>query len=302
MKHLLATALLGLVAACGPVTADSNAATATDQPAATATSTTALSVTRAGNPDGPDLVLVPGLASGPDVWADVVTAFPNADIHLVHAAGFAGRAPLGTTEGLTDRMAEELAVLVADLDDPVLVGHSLGGFVSLKAGSMDPDAVKRIVVVDSLPFLAALFLPGQSPEQAAQSATAMAAQMAAMPRAAFDAQQEAMIARQSRNTAAHPRIAASAKASDQATVASAMGDLLAADLRDGLSELKTPLTVLMPYDPAMGVPEPVLRQTYADQYAAAPDVELVTVPDSFHFIMDDQPDALHDAIRAALAE
>ena len=32
MKHLLATALLGLVAACGPVTADSNAATATDQP------------------------------------------------------------------------------------------------------------------------------------------------------------------------------------------------------------------------------------------------------------------------------
>ena len=250
-----------------------------------------IAVTRAGSPDGRDVVLVPGLASGPEVWSDTVAAMPDYDYSIVHVAGFAGREAPNEADDITEFLAAELAALAGELDTPVLVGHSMGGFLSLKAGLLKPDAVSSIVVVDSLPFLSEIMLPGQTPEQAAVAAAAMRDGMKSMPRDAFEAQQAAGVPRMAKSEEAHQRIRKAMADSDQAVVATAMSELLAADLRPELADLAVPVTVLMPWDPLMGIPEQSMRELYTEQYAKAPDVDVVTVKNSFHFVMDDQPEA-----------
>ena len=60
--------------------------------------------------DGPDLVLVPGLGSSPAVWDGVKASLAkDYRVHLVHVAGFAGRAPEGDPATLV--ASGELVVL-----------------------------------------------------------------------------------------------------------------------------------------------------------------------------------------------
>ena len=96
----------------------------------------------------------------------------------------------------------------------------------------------------------------------------MAAQMAAMPREAFDAQQKFGLSRLVKTQDYLPTLEAWGKASDQATVAKAMGELIAADLRADLSALSQDTLVMMPWDAAMGIPETQVRDIYEAQYAA----------------------------------
>jgi N-formylmaleamate deformylase len=46
----------------------------------------------------------------------------------------------------------------------VIVGHSLGGFLALWLAEKQPDLVGPVVIVDSLPFLAAVMQPGATAE------------------------------------------------------------------------------------------------------------------------------------------
>jgi pimeloyl-ACP methyl ester carboxylesterase len=48
---------------------------------------------------GPDVILIPGLASSSAVWNGTVAAVPGYRYHLVQVAGFAGTAPGGNVAG-----------------------------------------------------------------------------------------------------------------------------------------------------------------------------------------------------------
>jgi pimeloyl-ACP methyl ester carboxylesterase len=89
-------------------------------------------------------------------------------------------------------------------------------------------------------------------------------------------------------------------ASDRGVMGRSMYDLLTNDVRGELAAIKTPTTLLYPYDPAMGAPTAVIDKTYADAYAALPGVTLKRIDDSRHFIMLDQPKAFADAVDAFL--
>src|SRR5688572_20533799 len=81
---------------------------------------------------GPALILIPGLASGPWVWAQTTERLRgNYSIYLLTLPGFDGRKPV---PGVTlDSLARDLATLIEKrkIRKPVLVGHSLGGTLSL---------------------------------------------------------------------------------------------------------------------------------------------------------------------------
>jgi len=145
-------------------------------------------------------------------------------------------------------------------------------------------------------------MPEATPDQAATMSTQMAEQLAALPRAQFDAQQKAGLPRLSNNPDAMPDLAEWGKTSDQQTVAAMMGELMATDLRDEISKLNVKTTVLVPYSSAMGVSEKDLTKLYSTQYEKAPDVTVKVIPDSFHFIMLDQPEAFYEAVKAELSE
>jgi len=261
-----------------------------------------ITVTRQGDPDGRTLVLIPGLASSPDVWTETAAALPTYDLRLIQIAGFAGLEPadLGE-EKLTDLAAKAIKDHLEQNPgrDVVIMGHSLGGFTALKTAMLD-DRVTELIIVDSLPYLAEMMMPGVPEENVASMAGMMAAQMKSLPKASFDQQQEVSVTRLSKSKDHHARIINSAKASDQAAVADAMGELLAADLRGDLDKISAETLILAAWDPAMGVARAYIETLYNNQYAKLPNHQVKIVPDSFHFIMYDQFDAYMNLVSAAL--
>jgi len=130
----------------------------------------------------------------------------------------------------------------------------------------------------------------------------MAEQMTSMPREAFDAQQAAGLGRMAKTEDYLPVIKDWGKASDQGTVAKAMGELMATDLRPDLAKLTQDTLVMMPWDGAMGVPEGQVRALYEGQYAGAPNAHIETIEGAFHFIMVDQRELFMERLTAVLAD
>src|SRR5688572_2356688 len=119
---------------------------------------TRFSVQVRGN--GPDVILIPGLTSGSEVWNGTVAALPGYRYHLVHVAGFAGAPARANARGaVVAPLADEIARYIRDrgLERPAIVGHSMGGTLAMMIGARHPDLAGRIMVVDMLPQPAHLF-------------------------------------------------------------------------------------------------------------------------------------------------
>lgn len=265
----------------------------------------AASLTRLGNPDGRTVVLVPGLGSSAAVWDGAVEALrDDYDLRVVQIAGFAGAPPAdreGTfVETTLDAIADHLQSEPGR--NTVFVGHSLGGFLSLNLARDYEELVDEVVVVDSLPFIAALFLPGATPEQAAAAAPGFEAQLLSTPEAAFEVQQRATAAQLTLTPGFSDTIADWTIASDRATFASATGELMAADFREELADIEQPVTVLVPWDSSMPFGRSQVEALYAGQYAGLADVQMKTIEGSYHFIMRDRPDDFIAAVTSALED
>jgi len=307
MRNSSITLLAAALVACAPAdqsTAQVAQAIADSSDAATRQSSL-ISVTRTGNPDGRTVVLIPGLASSAAVWDATVPVLEiDYDIRLVQIAGFASADPVATQGPVTDTIASALTDMLRDSParDPVLVGHSMGGFVSLKAALKAPELIDELIIVDSVPFLAGLFFPGVTPELAAVQGLVMAEQMAAMPRAAFDARQKSSLPRLVKTASYLSELEDWGLTSDQALVSAVTGEMITADLRADLGVLETQTLVMLPFDQGMGVSREQIEGIYKAQYQAAPNVHFHVVEGSFHFLMLDQPDAFHSSLLSALAD
>lgn len=113
---------------------------------------------------GPDVILIPGLASSTSVWARTAERLQRTRrVHLVQVHGFAGAPAGGNASGeVVAPVVEELARYIAErrLQAPAVIGHSLGGEAGLMLAARHPGAVGRLMVVDALPWYALLFGPG----------------------------------------------------------------------------------------------------------------------------------------------
>ncbi|MEO7974897.1 MAG: alpha/beta hydrolase, partial [Thermoanaerobaculia bacterium] len=101
---------------------------------------------------GPAVVLIPGLLSSGEVWDTTVARYRDRyTLHVLTLAGFGGPAPIGAP--FLPRVRDELIryVQAEHLDRPIVVGHSLGGFLAFWVGATAPDLVGGIVAVDGVP-------------------------------------------------------------------------------------------------------------------------------------------------------
>ena len=292
--------IVGIITACA-VGAD-RAQAQTVQAAAPFTSDR-LSVEVVGA--GPDLILIPGLASSREVWratADRLKATHR--VHLVQLAGFAGQ-PWSHGDGpFVEPVVVALDAYIRSqgLERPAIVGHSLGGLVGLRLAQTHPDAVGRLMSVDSLPFYSAMF----GPTATAESAEPFAAQASAMilnsPDEAFRASQAQTATTLARDPATRAAMVEWAMASDRHAAAAAMRDVMTTDARPGLAAMTTPVTALYAADGDGGAPAAMADALWTQEYGALPGVKLVRVDDSRHFIMADQPERFAERLDAFLAE
>lgn len=247
---------------------------------------------------GPDVILIPGLGSSRDVWQAQVEALATTHrLHLVQINGFAGQRSGAPAGQVIQPVVDELARYIEAnaIERPAIIGHSMGGLTGLMLARQHPDDVGKLMIVDSLPFFSALFSPMATAEGVEPQARSMRDQVVTLDDATFAAQQEIGIARMLKTTARRAEVVAWSVASDRATFAQAMYDVMTTDMRGEVANVQTPITVVYAYDAVMG-PEAVADGIYRGQYAAAPHVSFVRIDGSYHFIMFDQPAAFQAAV------
>jgi pimeloyl-ACP methyl ester carboxylesterase len=184
---------------------------------------------------------------------------------------------------------------------PVVVGHSMGGLLAMMLADKYPADVRKLVIVDTLPFYALLFNPAATVEAVKPMAGAIKAEMATMSAADYAAGQKTMVPSMAISEAGQKAAYDSSVASDHKVVAEALYEDLLTDMRPEMAKIETPTLVLYEYDATAKTPDPkVYGGIVQAAYEPMPQVTLVRVEGSRHFIMYDQPAKMDAALEGFL--
>lgn len=241
---------------------------------------------------GRPVLLIPGLTCPGVVWDETVARYQSQyQCHVVSLAGFGGAPAPASNAQLLQHVRDELLAYIKTqrLNKPAVIGHSLGGFLALWMSTAQPDAVGPLVIVDSLPFLSAVQNPAATAEQARPQAEAMRQQMSQGRLTPTQARQ--MSASLVTDTARVTQLARWSLASDPATVAQAMYDLLTTDLRQDVTRVPQPVLVLgawAAYKP-YGATKESTKAIFEQQYARLPQHRVEMSEAGRHFLMYDDP-------------
>ena len=254
---------------------------------------------------GPDVILIPGLASSREVWrAEASRLAATHRVHLVQLAGFAGEPWTHGDGPFVAPVVGELARYVrqAGLERPAVIGHSMGGLTGVLLAQAHPDLVGRVMSVDSLPFFSAMFGPQVTAENARPFADQAAAAILAADEAGFRAQQGQTAAGMARDPATREAMVEWSMASDRHAMAAAIRDVMTTDARPGLAAMTTPVWAIYASDADGGAPAAGADAMWNREYAPLPGVRLTRVDGTRHFIMADQPARFAELVDQFLAD
>lgn len=259
-------------------------------------------VERHGSAGGRPLILIPGLASGSWAWQDTIRAFAGEHpIYVLTLPGFDGRPAAGPAPLANARAAVEALIASRHLDKPVLIGHSLGGTLSLAVAEDQPAAVGGVIGIDGLPVM-----PGTEQMPAAariQAAQRMQGTLARQTPAVFASQQQTYMRTIGvLDMTMADELAKLSARSDPASAGQYAADAVALDLRSGLQSITAPVLMLVPFydQDSVGIAENDKVAYYRDLMQGTPRLQVTAIAPARHFAMLDQPGMVNDAIRAFL--
>jgi len=269
---------------------------------ATATAQERFTATISGPEDAPDVILIPGLTSPASVWDKTIAQLSTTHrVHALQVRGFAGEPAGPNADGpVLQPLIAEIAAYAEALDQPAIIGHSVGGLIGVEVAAARPDEIGRVLVVDSLAFYTLIFRPDATPENAVPYATMARTQMLGMTEAEFRETQAQTMGIMTKTEAARPALLDWSMTSARRVVAQVMSEVIVTDARPRLSAITAPVTVLYAYDPSMGRPAEAVDQMYASAYAGLAAAKLKRIDDSYHFIQIDQPAAFATEVSAFL--
>ena len=243
---------------------------------------------------GTPIVMIPGFASSGDVWNETAEHLKkNYECHILTLPGFAGTNAV--VEPSLGNLSNEIIAYTKDkkLKNPVLMGHSLGGFLSLSIASSAPDLFKKVIVVDGVPFFSALQNPAVTAKQAKMfmNKDAIVKQFTEMSDANLKATAEATL----KTMISDPKRIETAvdweMKSDRKTMGTLFYEMSTTDLRNEISKITAPVLVLGSNYGTLDESKKIL----AEQYKNLKNLTL-HIADSKHFIMYDQPTWFYNEI------
>ncbi len=259
-------------------------------------------VTRIGH--GRPMILIPGLLSSGDVWSGTVAHLKDRyECHVLTLAGFAGQPAvpppfLQTVRDDVLRYIEE-----KKLDHPVIVGHSLGGFLAFWIAATAPDVVGPLVAVDGVPFLPALMDPSATAQSSAPRADPIRKLYASFTREQLAAQSRMAFAGMIKDPGHVETATGWSATSDPATAGAAIYEMMTTDLRQQIAAIKSPVLLLAAADFAPDeASRKQLASAYEAQVAKVPRARVVLAERARHFIMLDDPAFLLSILDAFLKE
>lgn len=259
-----------------------------------------LSVEIKGN--GPALIFIPGLNSGKETFRATCDHFQKRyQCHLLQLPGFAGHpAKPGLQQDFLIAMREEILAYINThkLHKVTLVGHSLGGTLSLMLALQAPELVDKLVIVDALPFYPAIHNPALTAELMRPQAEQMRTMMNNQNNTDYEKNAAANMQGMSNNPARLPLLIEWSKRSDRTTTTQAMVELMTTDLRAAIATIKKPTLVLGAWAAykAYGSTQKSTAEIFQLQYAALKNIDIRMSDSGYHFLTWDDGDWVNDQI------
>ena len=233
---------------------------------------------------GRAVIFIPGLGCPGDVWQATVDHLgAGVESHVLTLAGFAGAPPIKPP--LAAKVRKELVRYIRSrkLVRPIVIGHSMGGFIAYWLAATAPDLIGGIVVVDAGPALDADAEEARLLRNAwAQSGDAELPEQVRTIYSMMTADPKRMA----------PFIDAIAK-SDRQTIGDAIYELVKTDITDQLAAITAPALLVLA--------DGGLQRRYRAQTESIKDREIVVLPKTRHFVMFDDPDGFSRALDKFLA-
>jgi len=255
--------------------------------------------------DGPDVILIPGLASTPAVWDATAQALDDRyRVHVVAVNGFGDTAPGANARGpLTAALANEVRRYMAEqgLHRPAVIGHSMGGQIALKMAADAPGRVGRVMVVDSSPFFPSLIN--------GRATTADVAPIAEVARTAVlflgdqVLRQQAGAAGQRLGGAADAVVGAMGwQGGDRRVLAQGIYEVMTTDLRADLARVTAPVTVVYGWSESTDSPRHQVDQGFRQGFLRLRNAaRFERIEGAQHMVMIDRPREFLAAVNRFLA-
>lgn len=243
---------------------------------------------------GPPMILIPGLSCGGHVWDGTVAHFQDRyECHVVTLAGFAGQPAIQGP--MLERIRDGLGQYIEDkgLVRPVIVGHSLGAFMSFWLGATFPDKLGPIIAVDGVPYFPGLANPKATPETSRELAEGMRSMQKSQNRQQAAFSMRLFLRPMVTDEKDFEEIAEWSVKSDRKAVGQALYELMTTDLRPLVGKIRSRV-LLLGATAQVGTEKQraQMEANYRAQVADIPQHEVVFAPKARHFIQMDEPEFL----------
>lgn len=242
---------------------------------------------------GDPVLLFPGFGCTGEVWYETVAELSKTnECHIFTFAGFGNVPPI---EGpWLSKIKDEIIsyVKTKKLKKATLIGHSLGGTLSLWLASIETDLFKKVILVDALPATAALMIPNYKGE-AIPYDNPQSKMMLTMDQNTFDTMNSQSTPYMCLNKEKQKKINEWIKIADRKTYVYGYIDMLNLDLRKEIAKIKIPVVILAATNPDINT----VQKTYKAQYENLPTVKIHYAEKSAHFVMFDQPEWFMEKVK-----
>lgn len=254
---------------------------------------------------GPPMILIPGLMADGAVWDALVARYRDRyELHVLTLPGFAGVAPLASGTPLLATVRDDVMRYVREhrLHQPVVVGHSLGGFLAFAIAAANPELVGPIVAVDGVPFLNALTDTAATIASTRLMAEQMRTIYTGLSASQLETQSRSVLKGMMRDTARAALAATWAGRSDPRTVGNAVFEMSTTDLREAVTTIRTPVLLIGAAAFARdSAARARVHAAYEAQVRRVADHTVVLATEARHYIMYDDPAFLYAALDRFLA-
>jgi len=252
---------------------------------------------------GPPVILIPGFLSAGEVWDGVVEAYRGRyRCHVLTLPGFASQPAVGAP--VLSRVRDEIIAYIREhrLNRPVLIGHSMGGFLALWIAATAPDLIGPVIAVDGVPFLSSLQNPAATAEAIRPQATQMATLYATMTQEQLALQSRMALTAMITDPARVDTATAWAAASDPKAAGVMIAELMSTDLREVVAAVTSPVLLIGAGKTFASMPGGIdrARRAYEAQVARIPTHEVVLATRALHFVMYDDLPFLIETMNAFL--
>lgn len=207
------------------------------------------------------LILIPGFASSGDVWNETTAKFDkDFTCYTLTMAGFAGAKP--DADASFKDWEKGIATYIKNnkIEKPVIIGHSMGGGLAMAIAADYPELVGKIVIVDTLPCLAALSNPNFTSREN-NDCSPIINKFTAMTDEQFLQMQAQSIPRLLADTSMQDTVIGWSMKSDRKTFAKMYCDFSNTDLRETLKNIQCPSLVLL--ESYFALMKPAIEAQYA---------------------------------------